>query len=84
MTRGASMAPLLTTAQVAAWLAVSPRAVRLWAESGDLPGLKIGRQWRFRSEAIEHWLARKEPQPGKYLPYYLANTGKHGNNGIHG
>lgn len=56
---------LLTTAQVATWLGISPRTVCLWAECSELPGIKVGRQWRFDREAIEQWLAagkgRAEP-----------------------
>lgn len=48
---------LLNTAQVAAWLGISPRTVCLWAECSELPAIRVGRQWRFQREAIERWLA---------------------------
>ena len=54
------MVPLLTTSQVARLLAVSQRSIRLWAECGELRGIKIGRQWRFRSEVVQKWLAERE------------------------
>lgn len=50
-------ASLLNTAQVAAWLGVSPRTVCLWAECSELPAIRVGRQWRFQREAILQWLA---------------------------
>jgi len=30
--------------------------VCFWAECGEIPALKIGRQWRFREEEIRRWL----------------------------
>jgi len=48
---------LLSTLDVASQLNVSPRTVCLWAECGELPGMKVGRQWRFLQEDINAWLA---------------------------
>src|SRR5438270_1223585 len=48
--------PFLSTAAVAKWLGVSTRAVCLWAECKELPAIKIGRQWRFKQEALSEWL----------------------------
>jgi len=49
--------PLLTTAEVAGLLRISPRTVRLWAECSELPALRVGKQWRFRAAEIEKFLA---------------------------
>ncbi len=49
--------PLLTTEAVARCLGISQRTVCLWAEMEELPGIKVGRQWRFRTEEIREWLA---------------------------
>ena len=46
----------LSTANVARWLGISPRTVCFWAECGEIPALKVGRQWRFREEEIRRWL----------------------------
>ena len=46
----------LSTATVAWWLGISPRTVCFWAECGEIPALKVGRQWRFREEEIRRWL----------------------------
>ncbi|GEM_PF-6793421 len=51
--------PMLTSGQVAKWLGVAPRTVCFWAECGDLPGIKIGRQWRFREIEIRRWIERR-------------------------
>ncbi len=32
------------------------------ARTGRLPGQKIGRQWRFRKEAIDRWLENRDPK----------------------
>jgi excisionase family DNA binding protein len=42
----------LRTAEVASRLNVAVRTIRLWAECGVVPALKIGRQWRFRAADI--------------------------------
>jgi excisionase family DNA binding protein len=46
----------ISTAAVARWLGISTRTVCFWAECGEIPALKIGRQWRFREEEIRRWL----------------------------
>jgi excisionase family DNA binding protein len=48
--------PLLTTAVVARWLSVSSRTLRLWAECGEIPAVKVGRQWRFRRTDVLEWI----------------------------
>ena len=48
--------PVLTTTQVAKIIGVAPRTVCLWAESLQIPGHKLGRQWRFDEAEIEGWL----------------------------
>jgi excisionase family DNA binding protein len=50
---------MLTTQDLAEMLSISQRTVCLWAESGSLPGVKIGKQWRFHSVEIDSWLKRK-------------------------
>lgn len=50
---------LLTTIDVSRWLGVSPRTLRLWAESSVIPAVKVGRQWRFRRDDVQQWLQRK-------------------------
>ncbi len=49
-------APLLSSAEVAGWLGVSPRTVCFWAELGEMPGFKLGRQWRFSEAEVRKWL----------------------------
>jgi len=53
--------PFLRTEQVARWLGMAPRTVCLWAACGDVPAIRVGRQWRYREADIRQWLgARKK------------------------
>ena len=46
----------LSTAAVAGRLGLSARTVRLWAECGEIPAVKAGRQWRISESVLEEWL----------------------------
>jgi excisionase family DNA binding protein len=48
---------VLTTAQLADFLKIEEDTVRKLARSGELPGRKIGRDWRFSRAAVLDWLA---------------------------
>jgi excisionase family DNA binding protein len=48
---------VLTTAQLADLLQVDEKAVRDLARRGELPGRKIGRDWRFSRSAVLAWLS---------------------------
>jgi excisionase family DNA binding protein len=51
---------MLKTAEVAKVLHVSPRTVCLWAECGDIPAVRVGKQWRFRQMDLAKWLSNGE------------------------
>jgi excisionase family DNA binding protein len=51
---------VLTTAQLAELLQVDEETVRTLARRKELPGRKIGRDWRFSRQAALDWLARGE------------------------
>jgi excisionase family DNA binding protein len=48
---------VLTLEEIAAFLKLSPDAVRSRAEQGDLPGRRFGKEWRFAVTAVLAWLA---------------------------
>lgn len=50
---------VLTLEQLATLLDVGVDATRELAEAGDIPGRKIGGDWRFAREAVMDWLAGK-------------------------
>jgi excisionase family DNA binding protein len=58
--KGEQSYPLLSTAKVAQWLGISTRTVCLWAECGEIPAVKVGRQWRFREDELRRWLDRAQ------------------------
>jgi len=47
---------LLSTEQVADTLAVRPKTVRRWIHTGELPAVKLHRQWRIRADELERLL----------------------------
>ena len=48
---------VLTTTQLAEWLQVEEPTIAELAEAGELPGRKLGGEWRFAREAVLRWLA---------------------------
>lgn len=64
---------LLSTAIVANRLGLSPRTVRLWAECGQLPAIKVGRQWRIAEAAFQAWF-QKQTQSGLGFSETAANS----------
>jgi excisionase family DNA binding protein len=55
--RHPSPAEVLTAEQLAELLQVDARTVRTLAARGELPGRKLGREWRFSRRAVLDWLA---------------------------
>lgn len=51
---------LMTAEEVAAWLQVTPGWVLKMARSGEIPTMKLGRYWRFESDAIADWLDERQ------------------------
>jgi excisionase family DNA binding protein len=51
--------PLLDVKAVARLLGMHGNTIRKLVRSGQLPGVLIGRQWRFRPSQLAVWLDRK-------------------------
>lgn len=51
---------ILDANEVGNLLRVHPRTVIRLASKGNLPGFKVGDQWRFRREAIEEYIRTQE------------------------
>ena len=47
---------LMTVDEVAEFLRLKPETIRSMARRGDLPGIKLGRVWRFRRTSISQIL----------------------------
>ena len=51
--------PYLTIDEVLVYLRVTSRTIYRLIRSGDLPAMRIGRQWRFRQRDLDTWLNRQ-------------------------
>lgn len=47
---------LLDVAEAAKLLRIHPRTLRNKARRGIIPGVQVGRLWRFRASALNEWL----------------------------
>ena len=59
MTSEASTSAFLTTEEVLSCLKVNPRTIYRLIKSGELPAVRIGRQWRFRRSDLDTWIDRQ-------------------------
>jgi len=48
--------PTLTIKELAKYLNVTERTIYNLLERGELPGFKVGANWRFRKEDIDKWI----------------------------
>ena len=47
---------ILTIQEMAKYLRIQRSSLYKLAQEGRIPCQKVGRHWRFRRQAIEHWL----------------------------
>ncbi|MDF1597327.1 MAG: PocR ligand-binding domain-containing protein [Acidimicrobiia bacterium] len=59
------MTSLLTAKDLQAILQVDRSTIYRMAETGRLPAIKVGRQWRFPSEQINNWLGAQTATPSQ-------------------
>lgn len=50
--------PLLDATEAAKLLRIHPKTLRTKARRGEIPGIQIGRVWRFRATALDHWVKK--------------------------
>jgi len=62
-TKAAMTPDLLTTQQVQAILRVDRTTIYRMVEDGRLPGIRVGKQWRFQRTEIEQWLKGSVANP---------------------
>jgi excisionase family DNA binding protein len=65
MSAGPESDRLLTAAELAEVLNVTPRWVRSHTENGDLPHFKLGRYARYRLDRVLGWLEEQEQGGGR-------------------
>ena len=51
--------PFLTTDEVLGYLKTTPRTIYRLIGSGELPAVRVGRQWRFRRSDLDAWEERQ-------------------------
>jgi excisionase family DNA binding protein len=55
----------LTTTEAIEYLRTSPRTLYRHLATGDLPGVRVGHQWRFRKSDLDQWLTLRSSTQGK-------------------
>ncbi|MFA1551752.1 helix-turn-helix domain-containing protein [Actinomadura chokoriensis] len=81
---------VLTTAELATKLGLSPQTVRRMANAGQIPALKTGKDFRYSWQAVREVLRQPHQQPGEaaddttepkkgagYRAQHRARTGAH-------
>lgn len=56
-------AEFLTVEEVAALLRVPRATIYKLARCGELPGLRVGKHWRFRAYSVQTWITEHEGKP---------------------
>ena len=62
------MAELMTVEELANYLRVTKKTIYRLLEQGNIPAMKVGRQFRFNKASIDKWMQRnsresKAPSP---------------------
>ena len=50
------MDEIMTLEEVAKYLKLQPQTVYKWAQEGQIPGAKLGKEWRFRRRILDEWI----------------------------
>ena len=46
----------MTHEEVANYLKLQPQTVYKWAQEGQIPGAKLGKEWRFLRRILDEWV----------------------------
>jgi excisionase family DNA binding protein len=61
---------ILTVREVAEYLRLSEAKVYRLANEGQIPGIRLGKAWRFREDLLDEWLVEQSRQelhsPGQF------------------
>ena len=60
MSSKATHSAFLTTEEVLSCLKVNPRTIYRLIKTGEVPAIRIGRQWRFRRADLDDWIDRQQ------------------------
>ena len=47
---------IMTIEEVAKYLKMTPQTVYKWAQEDQIPGTKLGKEWRFRKSLLDEWI----------------------------
>ena len=47
---------IMTVEDVAKYLKLKPQTVYKWAQTGQIPAAKFGKEWRFRKGILDDWI----------------------------
>jgi excisionase family DNA binding protein len=64
----AKLKRVLTIGEVAEMLRVHPTTIYRLVKRGELPGFKVGGNWRINSDALDAWLAEGSHRPPDSSP----------------
>ena len=67
---------ILTIQEMSIYLRIPLRSMYKLAQEGKLPGQKVGRHWRFRREAVDHWLDNNPYSPNAKFAAFSETTEK--------
>lgn len=51
---------VMTIGELGVYLKLSKSTLYKLAQEGTIPGVKVGKHWRFHKEVIDRWLKRKK------------------------
>lgn len=54
--RASAFEPLLDSNEAAALLKIHPKTLQKFARRGEIDAIQVGKLWRFRASALNHWL----------------------------
>ena len=58
----------LTTADALAYLKTTPRTLYRRLANGEIPAVRLGRQWRFRKGDLDRWVGRGDESASRGVP----------------
>lgn len=67
---------IMTLADLAAYVQLSKSSLYKLCQAGKVPGMKIGRHWRFHKDAIDAWIRDGVPPTQAYGRKTRRRTGE--------
>src|ERR1700752_3424070 len=60
-----SLPRVMTVKELSAYLRVHPSTIYKLLRRGELPGFRIGTDWRFNAEGIDRWCLERNMKPSE-------------------